>query len=289
MGSFNFENLQVDYQNLLSTVILILSILIIRGILLKIVGRWTFRDADDRRKRVVGLKNVLTLTLLLGLVFIWGSELRAFALSIVAALAAFVIATKELILCIMGGMLKYSTKLFVIGDRIEIAGLRGKVTDHNFLITTLLEIGPGQKSNQFTGRVLKLPNSLYLTESVILESKDDEYNLMVFKIPLPMTHQIGRVEELLQEVARVVCQPYFEKAKNQLERIFRKEGVGIPQMEPKVFYEILDSKSLEFHVRMLVPFEKKSIVEKDLIENFFNEYDKIYREIEIASPAKALQ
>jgi small-conductance mechanosensitive channel len=289
MDLFNFDGLQFDYKNLLSTVILILSFFISRSILLRIVRRWSFRDADDRRKRIVGFKNVLTLVLLLGLVFIWGSELRAFALSIVAALAALVIATKELILCVMGGMLKYSTKLFEVGDRIQIAGLRGKVTDHNFLVTSLLEIGPGQKSNQFTGRILKIPNSLYLTESVILESKDDEYNLMVFKIPLPMTHQIGRVEMLLQDVARVVCQPYFEKAKNQLQRKFMREGVAIPQMEPKVFYEILDTESLEFHIRMLVPFEKKSTVEKDLIENFFNEYGKIYTELEIPALSKVLE
>src|SRR5690606_27740699 len=92
-------------------------------------------------------KRLPGIILLIGILFIWGQELRDFALSLVAVAAALVLATKEVILCLMGGLLKASTKLFENGDRISVSGYKGKVIDHTLLTTTLIETGPG-RSNQ---------------------------------------------------------------------------------------------------------------------------------------------
>jgi small-conductance mechanosensitive channel len=54
------------------------------------------------------------------------------------------------------------TKAYAFGDRIENAGIRGNAVDHNALTTTILEIGPGQTSHQYTGRTMVIPNSFFL-------------------------------------------------------------------------------------------------------------------------------
>jgi len=51
------------------------------------------------------------------------------------------------------------TKAYALGDRIEIGSIGGNVVDHNALTTTILEIGPGQTSHQYTGRAMVIPNS----------------------------------------------------------------------------------------------------------------------------------
>src|SRR5690606_32112227 len=81
------------------------------------------------------------------------AELRTVAISIVAIAVAFVVATKELILCITGSILKMASRSFVIGDRIQVKDFRGDVIDQNLLATTILEVGPGKLTHQRTGRM----------------------------------------------------------------------------------------------------------------------------------------
>lgn len=276
METLDLNQFDWGSKNMITTGILLVAFLFLRGLSIGIIKKWSFKDADEKRKRIVALKNTLALVFVLGLFFIWGTELRAFAISLVAVAAALVIATKEIILCLMGGVLKASTKLFEVGDRIDVDSVRGEVTDHNFLITVLFEIGPGVKSNQFTGRVLKIPNSIFLSEKVVVEPHGNHFNLAVFKIPQPMSEYLIETEKLLLEVATSICEPYFQKANKHIRDICRREGVDTPKLEPRVLYDLVDSETVDYHVRMPVPFDKKAILEKELIEKFFKERIKLY-------------
>ncbi len=267
---FNFNN-----QNILITVVFFVVFLIVRSILNSGMKKWSFNSAEDRRRSTVSLRNILLIIFIIGLIFIWGSELKAFAISLVAVAAALVVATKEIILCLMGGILKASTKLFSIGDRIQIKGLRGEVIDHNFFVTVLFEIGPGEKSNQFTGRNLKIPNSILLTESIIVEPSGNHYCLALFRVPLLMPNNIKAVEKLFIESAKITCKPYQNEASTYIEEICKKEGVDIPYLEPRVLYELKDKDTIEFHIRMAVPFNKKTSTEKQLLDLFFDNYEKL--------------
>jgi small-conductance mechanosensitive channel len=261
-------------ENVVATIILLLSFFILRAAALGVVKKWSFRDADEMRSKLVAVKNAFLFVFFIGLLFIWGSELRSFAISLVAVAAALAIATKELIMCLMGGMLKASTKLFSIGDRIEVKGLRGEVTDHNLLVTTLFEIGPGFKSNQFTGRLLKIPNSTFVLETVLVEPKASEYTLAVFNIPLPIEKDLEKLEKQLLQAASEVCGPYYSSAVEAITTICQEEGVAVPLLEPRVLFDLVDSDSIEFHVRMPVPFNQKSNMEKQLLKLFFSSYER---------------
>ena len=70
------------------------------------------------------------------------------------------LATKEVIFCWSGAALGGGGKVYSVGDRIQIAGHRGVVLDHDIFATKLLEIGPGEASHLYTGRVTVFPNSL---------------------------------------------------------------------------------------------------------------------------------
>ena len=71
------------------------------------------------------LKTGLLLLLLFGAIAIWAQELRTLALSFVAIAAAIVVATKELLMCLSGTLLRSSSRNVSLGDRVEIAGVRG--------------------------------------------------------------------------------------------------------------------------------------------------------------------
>jgi len=128
---------------LISTTILVVVIVILRAIIARFI-RKSVSSTELRRRWLVQTRNGLLLLLLFGLIMIWGEELRTLALSVVAIAVAFVIATKELILCITGSVLKTGAGSFNIGDRIQIKDFRGDVIDQNLLATTILEVGPGK-------------------------------------------------------------------------------------------------------------------------------------------------
>ena len=118
-----------------------------------------------RRRWSVTIRNTLILVSIIGLAIIWAPQLQNFAVSLIAIAVALVLATKELLDCLTGSLLRTASKAYAVGDRIEINGTRGNVVDHNFLTTTLLEIGPGQTSHQYTGRAIVIPNNQLLSHS----------------------------------------------------------------------------------------------------------------------------
>ena len=56
--------------------------------------------------------------------------------------------------------------------------------DHDIFATKLLEIGPGQASHLYTGRVTVFPNSMPFTNALVKENPVQEYGLYILVIPL---------------------------------------------------------------------------------------------------------
>lgn len=108
-------------QNGIASLVLAVFIAVLRWILLRHLAGSRIQSIDLRRRWSAQIRNTCWLVLLLGLVLVWATELRIFAISVVAALAAIVLAAKELILCFTGSFFKTTAKAFVLGDRIEIA------------------------------------------------------------------------------------------------------------------------------------------------------------------------
>jgi small-conductance mechanosensitive channel len=151
----------------LKSLLLLLSVVIARTVLVRSISKNSALTMEAKRRWVVAARNSMVFVFLLGLVVIWAHELQALAVSLVALAAALVLATKELLLCWSGAALRVGGKVYSVGDRIQIAGHRGVVLDHDIFITKLLEIGPGQASHLYTGRVTVFPNSLLLSNALV--------------------------------------------------------------------------------------------------------------------------
>lgn len=161
----------------LKSLILLVSVVLIRTLVVRGIFRNQALSMEAKRRWVVTTRNSMVFVIMIGLVVIWAHELQAFAVSIVALAAALVLATKELILCLSGAALRVGGKVYGVGDRIQIAGHRGVVLDNDMFATKLLEIGPGQSSHLYTGRVTVFPNSLLFTNALVKENPGQEYGL----------------------------------------------------------------------------------------------------------------
>lgn len=228
------------------------------------IQRNTRMSGDERLRWSIHLRTIMVLVLILGLLFLWGRELREFTVSLVALGAAVVLATKELLMCITGALHRTTSSSFEIGDRIEIAGIRGDVIDHTLLSTTLLEIGP---SHQRTGRTQVLPNSLFLTQSVANETFTDEFVLHSFGVRVERAH-LAVAEPRLLNAAREVCGGYVEEATRHMDSLGRRHGLPSFNVEPKVTVHLDEVSSLTLLVRVPTPARERGSSEQAILRQF---------------------
>ncbi|MEQ8770983.1 MAG: mechanosensitive ion channel [Phycisphaerales bacterium] len=248
-----------------ATLVLVLCIVLARGMLSRWVRRSTKASPDMQRRWLIQIRNILLLALVIGLLVIWGAQLRTVALSAVAIAAALVIATKELIMCVSGTILEGSGRGFSIGDRIEVAGIRGDVFDQTLLTTTVLEVGPGHQTHQYTGRTVTLPNSLFLTSPIINETATDEYVLHLIVVPLKADEDLPRLERALLEAAVAESSSYLDDAKKNMERIGSTRGLKSLSVEPRVTVQLVEPGRANLVLRLPAPARRRGQIEQAIL------------------------
>ena len=121
-------------------------------------------------------------------------------------------------------------RTYLVGDRIQIKGLRGDVVSISYLDTSILECNGDYLGNdRNSGRVVKFPNSLVLREEVINYSGPD-IPFIWNEIPIQIAYasDIQFVEECLLSAAKRDFEEYYPKLANLKNK----------QWEPAVYFRI---------------------------------------------------
>lgn len=256
----------------LKSLVLLAVVLIMRALLVRAVSRSQSLTVEARRRWANNARNTLVVTFVIGLTFIWAHELNAFAVSLIAVAVALVLATKELILCLSGAVLRMGANVYSLGDRIEIHGMRGNVLDQNWLTTTLLEIGPGQMSHQYTGRAVVFPNSLLLSDPLINETYMKDYIVHVMTVPLAADDDWRKAERVLLEAAKDECSPFLEEARRHMKRVEGKSWVDAPSVEPRVTIQLPEPGRINLLLRVPSPGQRTSRVEQAILRRFLSTF-----------------
>jgi small-conductance mechanosensitive channel len=259
------------FYSILASVVLVVLVLVARSVLARVILR-NIDQPEARLKWLVTLRNALLLFFLGGMVAIWAQEIKTFALSLVAIAAAFVLATKELIQCLSGYLLRTTGAAYDIGDRIEIGNYRGEVIDHNMLTTTLVEIGPGRAFHMHTGRTIVIPNSFLFTAPVVNESALEQYVVHVFSVPLRVDEDWARAEQILLEAAQAECASFVDDARRHMQALERTLGFSSPSVEPRISATIPEPGRLSLLVRVPAPVGRQGRVEQAILRRFLTEF-----------------
>lgn len=252
------------------TVVVIVGVGATRVVATWRIGRMAFPSVEDRRRWVVGARNLAVLVLIGALILVWNEAVQSLLLSIVAIAAALVLATKEFLLCISGAVWRTASRAFDVGDRIEVNGFRGDVIDHGLLATTLLEVGPGEHSNQASGRAIVLPNSVFLTHPMVNETFTDAYVLHPFELKVPRNSDWRRAERVLLEAANAECAGFLHDAKASLGKQIARHSLPNLGLDPRVSIELTDPSEIGLLVRVPVPVRQKSKIEQAILRRFLD-------------------
>ena len=171
----------------------------------------------------------LLFVLVVGLVLIWAPQLRTLALSLTAVAVAIVVATKELILCISGSVMRASSRAFSVGDWIEVAGLRGEVTDHSLFVTTLQELGGGGQGWHYTGRTVVVPNSVFLSAPIRNHNLLRSFTFHTFALTVEPHLNLFRHEAHMRSVVERHVAPFRDEARRAEAAARQARGAADPR------------------------------------------------------------
>ncbi len=252
-------------RDAIATAALFATVLLLRAAALQLVRRASWASEQTVLRWRVQIRWASLTILALGLVFVWASELRTAALSIVAIAVACVIATKELILCVSGSIMRAAASSFSIGDRIEVGPVRGDVVDMGVLTTTVLEVGPGHRR---TGRVLVFPNAMLVDKPVINETFTHDFVLHVVAVPIGDDRDWKEAEERLLAAAAEVCASILAEAQRSMDETAKQHGLPAVSAEPGVRIQVPEAGKLLLLLRVPTRAREKGYTEQQILRRF---------------------
>ena len=194
----------------------IIGILIIHGgfhLLEQTLPR-RFGRADARYKvrKFVVFTGYLAILLFLAILFEDRLGRLSFALGVAGAGVA--VALQDLLASIAGAFSIGFSKLYVVGDRVQIGETRGDVIDIGLLRTTLMEVGSWVGRDLYSGRIVRIPNNAVLKGSVFNYSQGFRFIWDQIKVVFTITSDATLARATLLRVANEVIGEYLVDAQN---------------------------------------------------------------------------
>ncbi|MGJ8692680.1 MAG: mechanosensitive ion channel family protein [Thalassotalea sp.] len=254
-------------KKILTLALFIVSI-IIKSFLVRYFKKRRHRADKDSRLMVNTLRNIINLSVVILLFILWAKELQQFAFSIAAFVVAIVLATRELIQCVIGFIYLSSTTPFRIGDWIQTGNYTGEVTSTDWIKVTLLEVS--QDSYSYTGKSVFIPNSQLMTQpiknlnymrryvnhSFSLVKNDAGINPFIFEQPI-------------LDKAKEYCGPFNDVAERYNGLIQNRLDIKISGPEPHIEFTTTDLGRTKITISIFCPTEQARIIEQKLINDFF--------------------
>lgn len=153
-------------------VAVVIGALVIIGTLARRATRRHVRDADRRHIMLVIQRVVLWFTIVLVTAFAFASDWTSLATFFGLVTAGVAVALQSVILCAVGYFVLVGKRGIRLGDRVQISGVTGDVTDIGWLQFQVKEIDT--RTQQPTGNVVTFSNSFVLASPATGLSKFNE-------------------------------------------------------------------------------------------------------------------
>jgi small-conductance mechanosensitive channel len=269
-------------QEFITSGIFIGLVLVLRYVLISMTRRNAEILSKEQRRWITRIKNGTFVVVFIGLSMVWAPQLQTFALSLTAFAVALVVATKEMILCLTGSLLRVSTQTYKVGDWVTIDGITGEVMDIDAFSTRVEEIDA--KTYNFTGKKVSIPNSKLFTSQV--ENRNFIKNYMFHDLSLTVQYpgiNPAALFETFQQIIKDHLDPHQEDAGKFTRRVARKAGVDFQYMEPSVGLRTSDVGHYVFTARIFIPTRDSDKIIPAITKEFLD-FANNMRNIVNASP-----
>src|SRR5579863_9408778 len=157
-------------------------------------------DERYRVRKFVVFSGYLAILLFLAILFEDRLGRLSFAFGVAGAGVA--VALQDMLASIAGAFSIGFSKLYALGDRVQIGDTRGDVIDIGLLRTTLLETGNWVSGDLYNGRIVRIPNSTVLKGSVFNYSQGFQFIWDEIKVLFTTTSDCQFARETLLRAAK---------------------------------------------------------------------------------------
>jgi small-conductance mechanosensitive channel len=242
-----------------------------------------FGRADSRYKvrKFVVFSGYLLILLFLAILFEDRLERLSFAVGVAGAGVA--VALQDVLASIAGAFSIGFSKLYAVGDRVQIGDTRGDVIDIGLLRTTLLETGNWVSRDLYNGRIVRIPNSTVLKGSVFNYSQGFHFIWDEIKVLLTTTSDFQLAREMLLRVAKEAIGEYLLEAQTSWKAMSDNYRSANPPLDPTVALVVIGG-SLEFTVSYVVDYTKRVVMQDQLFTRVVKEIVNSKGRLQWASP-----
>ncbi len=243
--------------NIVALAGLLLVIVILERVATLLADRYV---SDDLRRH--SLKKWLRYTALffgfLSILFLYGTYAHKDTFFVVGLfLAGIAISLRDVFSNFVGWLIINSQKGFSHGDRITIGKIvSGDVIDIGVLRTTLVEIGEWVHADQSTGRLVTIPNSLILTNTVhnYTEGHDLIWNELVIMVTFESDWE--KAEKIILDLAEKDFEEKKDSILERLRKVRRRYLLRYNFVTPKVYVTVAES-GVQLSLRYMVSARRR--------------------------------
>lgn len=207
-------------------------------------AEWAVRRAlsDERRRYTV--RKVIRYTAAgvfgVSVIGIWAQRLQGILLILGATGAGLAIALAPVIVSMAGWVLITSSNLFKVGDRIQLGGVVGDVTDIGIMRTSLLEIGNWIQADQLSGRVVAVSNAAVFKDPVFNYTQGAPYIWDEFTVPISYGPHWERAQSTILDAVADYTNEVAAPAKDALLQLPGMSLIGSPETHAQVYVSLTE-------------------------------------------------
>nr|WP_321496592.1 mechanosensitive ion channel domain-containing protein [uncultured Methanolobus sp.] len=190
--------------------------------------------------------------------------------------AGIVITLQDVFRNFAGGIMILFSRTFQAGDRIQVDDCYGDVLDIAYFHTTLMEIREWVDGDQYTGRILTMPNSFVLGSTVKNYTRDFSFIWDEVTIILSPGSDWRKARDIALQTANELIRDYVDHSKKELESMERKYMLTSYDVDTRIFM-LTESDRVEMHLRYVVDPKRRrhvnDLITQGLLDAFASEPD----------------
>lgn len=228
-------------------------------------------DVRYRVRKFVAFAGYALVLLFVALLF--ADRLGRVSLALGVAGAGVVVALQDVIASFGGWVAIGFSRLYAVGDRIQIGDTKGDVIDISILRTTILEIGDWVSKDLYNGRVARIPNNSVLKGPVFNYSQGFRFVWDEIKVPLTSQSDYRLAREMLLRVTDETVASFLAEAKHAWRHVTDNYRIENPRLEPTVALAV-NGGCFEFTVSYIVDYRERTIMKDRLFTKVAEEITK---------------
>ena len=255
------------------------------AVILHFIARGFIRDGRQRNRETYRRANLANTLIVIAagvaIVILWAHSLKQAGTFLGLVGAGVAIALKEPLLSVAGRLAILSGRMYNAGDRIELQQMSGDVIDIGFIYTRMLEIGSWIGGDQYSGRILLIPNSIIFGTPIMNYTLDLSLIWDEVHLPITYTSNMEAATRILTDIGSEYTGKFLQDAQRDIEHMKQRFLVPDVQLEPEVYLKVT-SNWLQLTMRYLVDPKQRRAASSFIYKQVF---DRVHQsnDIQIAS------